>query len=105
MTNETLTTAAEGWIATDSEAVRQDVRRLGLEGAADYQLELARESAERGDARWAPLCEADEEAATAAMLSALTGAGEHQHLRGDGRAYGINECVICDCELPPARDE
>lgn len=46
---------AREWIATDPESVRDDVERLGLDGAARYNYDLAMERVAAGDDRWADL--------------------------------------------------
>lgn len=46
-----MDTAME-WTRTDPEACRDDVKRLGLEGAAQYNYDLAQERIDSGDDRW-----------------------------------------------------
>ena len=43
---------ARDWIATDPDAIRDDVARLGVRGAALYQLDLMRGARTSGDTRW-----------------------------------------------------
>jgi hypothetical protein len=40
------------WVRTDREAILQDIDRLGLDGAVDYNMELIEEQIEKGDNRW-----------------------------------------------------
>lgn len=46
-----MTTATE-WIATDQKSVMDDIARLGIEGAANYQMDLIRDRQSCGDHRW-----------------------------------------------------
>ena len=43
---------AKGWIDTDRNAVMQDITRLGVDAAAEYQMELIAERTHEGDNRW-----------------------------------------------------
>jgi hypothetical protein len=45
---------ADGWISTDASAIRDDVARLGMLRAAEYQLELIEDRTAAGDDRWSP---------------------------------------------------
>lgn len=43
---------AREWIATDAAAIRDDIRRLGIQEAAQHNAELVAEVVSRGDTRW-----------------------------------------------------
>ena len=43
---------AESWISTDTESVKKDVARLGLDGAVEYQMGLIADRSASGDKRW-----------------------------------------------------
>ena len=51
MTTETLSCARE-WIRTDPQSIREDVQRLGLDGATEYQLGLMADRRQSGDDCW-----------------------------------------------------
>jgi len=44
--------AAQEWINTDKQACIADLKRLGLDGAADYQMGLIVDRSAVGDDRW-----------------------------------------------------
>ena len=44
--------AADEWSRTDPSAIRNDIGRLGLKGAAKYNRELVLQGIERGDKRF-----------------------------------------------------
>ena len=44
--------AAQEWIRTDEAACKSDVKRLGLDGATDYQMSLIVDRSAAGDTRW-----------------------------------------------------
>jgi hypothetical protein len=44
--------ASMEWVRTDVGAVRNDVSRLGLDGAVEYQMELVADRKASGDHRW-----------------------------------------------------
>jgi hypothetical protein len=48
---------AHDWIATDKNACKEDVKRLGLDGAADYQMGLIIDRSAAGDTRWDDITE------------------------------------------------
>ena len=55
-----MTTAtAQDWIDTDPNTCRDDVQRLGLDGAVEFQLFLIIERAAAGDNRWDDITEDD----------------------------------------------
>lgn len=43
---------ASDWINTDRASVVKDIERLGVDGAAEYQMDLIEQATERGDGRW-----------------------------------------------------
>lgn len=43
---------AMDWIDTDAESCREDVVRLGLDGATKFNTDMAKERAWSGDDRW-----------------------------------------------------
>lgn len=43
---------ASDWIATNRRAIYRDIKRLGLEGAADYQMMLIGDRHAIGEYRW-----------------------------------------------------
>jgi len=49
--------AAAEWIRTDENAVLDDVTRLGLDGATDYQMGLISDAVAAGDDRWIGITE------------------------------------------------
>ena len=49
--------AAQEWISTDKPACIADVTRLGLDGAADYQMGLIVDRSAAGDDRWDDITE------------------------------------------------
>lgn len=51
--------SAIGWIKTDEPSVKEDIRRLGLRGAAKYNIDLINESISKGDKRWVAISTAD----------------------------------------------
>jgi D-mannonate dehydratase len=44
--------AAMEWVRTDVKAVRNDVSRLGLDGAVEYQMDLVEDRKASGDHRY-----------------------------------------------------
>jgi len=50
---------AHGWVDTDPAAIRDDVRRLGLDEAVSYNMQLIRERISDGDTRWEGITPAD----------------------------------------------
>lgn len=44
---------ANEWIRSDPTAVIADIKRLGLDGAVEYQMELIADCVAAGDDRWA----------------------------------------------------
>ena len=58
---------ANEWIATDRAAVEKDIARLGIDGAARYQMDLIEDRMASGDARWADISEDDMRAALVAL--------------------------------------
>ena len=58
---------AQEWIRTDETACRNDVTRLGLDGATEYQMSLIADRAALGDHRWDDISEDDMRAALTAM--------------------------------------
>jgi hypothetical protein len=53
------TATAQDWIDTDPNACRDDVKRLGLDAAVEYQLSLIIDRAASGDDRWDDITEDD----------------------------------------------
>lgn len=49
--------AAQEWIRTDENACRNDLKRLGLDGATDYQMSLIIDRSAAGDTRWDEITE------------------------------------------------
>lgn len=43
---------AREWVRTDPQAIRQDIARLGLDEAVEYQRALMSNCIHSGDARW-----------------------------------------------------
>lgn len=43
---------AQDWVDTDKYAVKKDIARLGVEAAAEYQMDLIIDRAASGDDRW-----------------------------------------------------
>lgn len=55
--------AAQEWINTDNNACLADVKRLGLDGATDYQMNLIIDRSASGDTRWDEITEKEMKAA------------------------------------------
>jgi hypothetical protein len=51
--------SAIDWIATDRKSCIADVKRLGLDGATEYQMDLIADRATMGDDRWEGITEED----------------------------------------------
>ena len=49
--------AAQEWINTDKQACIADLKRLGLDGAADYQMGMIVDRSAAGDTRWDEITE------------------------------------------------
>ena len=47
-----MNASASDWIDTDTYACRRDIKRLGLDAAADYQMSLIIDREASGDDRW-----------------------------------------------------
>lgn len=60
-----MNATAQNWIDTDKNACRADVKRLGLDGATEYQMELIADRAASGDKRWEGITAEDMRAALA----------------------------------------
>ena len=65
-----LQTACQIWTATSPTDIAGDIARLGIDEAAQYNLDLARGAAQ-ADPRFQPLVEAGDEEALAAMKAAM----------------------------------
>lgn len=109
-TKDEILATARWWVATDPAACRGDVERLGLEHAAEYNLDLAAEQVRRGDARLSPLMEPARPGAArspglAALMVALAelypfepGDSEEAFAYQDGMAYmDIDREIYCAC--------
>lgn len=59
--------AAQEWIRTDENACRNDVERLGVNGATEYQMSLISDRSAAGDTRWDDITAEDMRAALAAL--------------------------------------
>lgn len=62
---------AKEWIATDRRAVEKDVARLGIDGAAAYQIDLINDRLASGDKRWEGVSEDEMREALTEMGGAL----------------------------------
>lgn len=54
---------ASEWIRTDRNAVIADIKRLGLDAAVEYQMNLIADRKASGDDRWDSITEEDMRAA------------------------------------------
>jgi hypothetical protein len=76
---------AESWISTDTESVKKDVARLGLDGATEYQMGLIADRSAVGDKRWDSVTEQEmREALKAFEFSEYT-----VRLSSDPSYYGV----------------
>lgn len=67
--NRKMNATAQNWIDTDKTSCRDDVERLGLDGATEYQMELIAGRAASGDKRWEGITAEDMRAALAEKLT------------------------------------